>query len=123
MGRNLQDLTCVLPACEQSAAVKLIESYFGTRLRPGESSYYNSSVWRWFPSWVTPKWKFWGRTVAPLPGVVEIRLHDNVDGLDGGPMLEGHPPECWVVKVTTDESYPIDELRKFLSAHGTLVEQ
>jgi hypothetical protein len=115
-------LTAVLPPCEPVKARSIVESHFGSRLRPGASSYYNNIVWRWYPYWVTPRWRFWGKRIAPLPGVVEIRLYDNLDPQDELPWHAGHPKDAWVVDVVFNDEYAVEPLRDFLASCGTIVE-
>jgi hypothetical protein len=119
---KLHDVTAVLPPCGQAEAVALVEGYFGTHLRAGDSSYFNT-IWRWEQHWVTPRWKFWKRKIVPVPGVVQIWLHDNEEPPEGELWHEGHPPDSWVVRVCVEGRYPIAELRDFLATHGTLVDE
>ena len=114
----VHSISAIWPENDASLHRRRIEEHFEVRLTAGESSFYNSPVWRWRP----PLRRRWWQRLSPAPdGLAEIRLFDNLDPQDGQPWHEGHSPSAWIVNVSAEGAGALDHARALLSQHGILV--
>lgn len=108
----------IWPEADEQLHRQRIEAHFGVRLTAGESSYYNSCIWRWRPP-IKRRW--WQRPASAPTGLVEIRLYDNLDPLDGCPFYDGFPTGSWIVDISTDAADITQHAKTLLTRHGKLV--
>lgn len=93
-----------------------LERHFGVRLRPGESSFYGSVLYRWKPA--KSRWR-WFRRAEP-GDISAITLFRNSD-MDDEPIVDGYSTDDWVIEIMT--SGPAKPVQDFLVMRGRPVER